>query len=186
MRPILRQFTRRWRSAALGMYLSAASAGAGAAVACAYQQVPINAHAPPSLAIYSGHGKDVELQFSNEREQEPVEVFPEPPLRVLDRRVNSACDIDGGIWVRKDVYLSADELTLLTREYSGNNEQLIFYATRTCRKLAEIDLTNARFSLERDRLVIRRAKAAGNQGTETAYRFTGQCIPIKASLKGKR
>lgn len=161
------------------------SAGDGIAAGCAFERVAIEARDPPSRAFYAGHGREVELLFSNLRDDGPVEVFPEPPLRVAMPRRHSSCDIDGGIWVRAHIYLSGDERTLLTREYSGSNEQLMFYATGDCRKLAEIDVTDARFSLEPDGIRVRHHATGRRRAAVTVYRFTEQCLPIEVVSKGE-
>jgi len=162
------------------------SASYGLAAECAFKRVPIELLDPSSRAVYSGKAKTVELRFSNFRANDPVDVFPESPLRLTHLGLNSTCEIDGGIWIRAHVYLSRDEKTLLTREYSGNNEQLMFYATSNCRKLAEVDVTDARFLLQGNRLVIRHSDARRLKKADAVYRFTERCIPAQPYVTGKR
>src|SRR5262249_3297072 len=77
------------------------------------------------LEWYIGRGKLIEIRFHNDRIGQDVEAFPEPPLKVSRADAKSACEIDGGIWVRDSVYLSADESSLLVHEYSGSSDTLV-------------------------------------------------------------
>ena len=125
------------------------------AAECALKPIQIHQITPERRDVFVGKGERVQLEFNNFSTGEEIEVFPEPPLVV--RRLSKkgvACKIGGGIWTRKDVFLSKDESTLLVREYSGSNDSLVFYDTGSCKRRDEIDVSGARWSVSGSKVVV--------------------------------
>lgn len=122
---------------------------------CTLNVLPIAALAPDKRNVYIGKRGDIEVRFINEKEGEPT-VFPEPPMTIRNLASGSHCEVDGGIWLRSAIYLSADGKTLMAQEYSGASDQLNFYDTRTCRKTALLDVSNAKWHLDKNTLQVLR------------------------------
>lgn len=95
--------------------------------------------------LYVGRSGEIELRFINEKKLGEVEVFPEPPLTVV--QPNGQCEINGGIWRRDAVWLGAQGQTLVTVEYSGSNQQFMFYHTANCRVTGTLDVSNAKWEI---------------------------------------
>jgi hypothetical protein len=137
-----------------------------AAAPCGYAALQINPLSAARSDIYVGQGKRIEVSFANESANEvtsdvakvataqTVETFPESNLKIRNIATNSACEIDGGIWVRHAVYLNLSEHVLVAKQFSGSNESLSFYDTRTCALKSEFDVSNRAWKLERDGLRI--------------------------------
>ncbi|MDD1622148.1 MAG: hypothetical protein LUQ11_11770, partial [Methylococcaceae bacterium] len=114
---------------------------------CTLNALAINPIAPGQNDIFIGKSNLIELQFKNEKTEGIVEVFPEPPLTIKNQKLKTSCSIDGGIWVRKSVFISNNDSVIVTQEYSGSNDFLIFYNTENCKKIAEIDVSNSSFEI---------------------------------------
>jgi hypothetical protein len=142
--------------------------------------VPIEPEGQEPAATYVGQTATLTLRFTNEKTTGPVDVFPEPPLRVTPSAAGTTCTIDdGGIWVRQHVYADAQGRVLATHEYSGSNDSLNFYDTRSCRKLATVDVSNTTWRLGAEGLVMDALPQAGKQTKRVP--LTGACLPAKAA-----
>lgn len=100
----------------------------GHAADCSFQPFPLRASlgAPD---IFVGQGLRISVRFTNENPDiaEP-DAFPEPPVVISDSVSGKSCSIeDGGIWARDPLYLSVDEIRLLTYEFSSSNAELVAY-----------------------------------------------------------
>ena len=128
---------------------------------------------------YVGKTASLELRFHNDKTSGAVEVFPEPPLVVKHLPTQRECRIDdGGIWVRQHVYASTQGQVLVTHEYSGSNDQLVFYDTRTCAKLASIDVSNKTWAVDGGAVLLTTPNAARKPlrvGLDAA------CLPVKSA-----
>jgi hypothetical protein len=121
---------------------------------CALTRVSIDPIDSNRTDLFVGKGKTIEVQFRNESTRPVVDVFPEPPLTVSNQASGRSCEIDGGVWVRKSVFLSPDEKILVVQEFSGSNDHLVFYDTNTCEKRREIDVSTAQWKISNDRISI--------------------------------
>ena len=119
-----------------------------AATPCSYAPLAIEPSSAARNDVFSGQGKRIEVSFANEATTQPVETFPESNLKIRQLRKKSACEVEGGIWVRNSVYLSMDEQTLIAKQFSGSNESLSFYDTQTCALKAEVDVSNRAWQIE--------------------------------------
>ncbi|HEY9101224.1 hypothetical protein [Chitinimonas sp.] len=117
-----------------------------------FSQLPINPAGDSGR--YVGSGKQVEIQFTLAPDASSTDIFPEPPLVITQRRDGSQCSIDGGIWVRKAVYLDASEQRLLVQEYSGSNDALLVYRTSDCKLLKTVDVSNRRWQVAGEKVLI--------------------------------
>lgn len=125
--------------------------------ACALQPVAIEPAAAEPTDIYIGRTSMLEVRFHNDKTIGPVDVFPEPPMTVQRPSSPASCRVnDGGIWVRRHVFASTDGSMLVTHEYSGSNDELAFYDTRTCGKRASVDLSITTWRMEGDTLRMTR------------------------------
>ena len=144
--------SRRWW---LLLFL-ASSARFAFACDCTLVHVPVDPLEPTRKDIFLGKGKTVELRFHNENMDREVDVFPEPPLTVFRPASGQTCEIEGGVWVRRSVYLSTDDNTLLVQEFSGSNDSLVLYDTASCNKRSTIDVSGARWKLSGSRITVGR------------------------------
>lgn len=145
-------------------------------VACAHCQLnllPIEPLAPDQRGIYVGKQGGVEVRFINEKDGEP-EAFPEPPMTIANLASGSRCEVDGGIWLRKAIYLSADGKMLMAQEYSGSADQLNFYDTRTCRKTGVLDVSQATWHLDKGAIKVHR-----QTGPIKTFQLNSFCTPAK-------
>jgi len=116
-----------------------------------FSKLEINPNLNKFNKEFIGVGQRISVIFQNDSEgaEHTIEVFPEPPVIVRNHQTNTSCQIDeGGIWVRKHVYLSDDEYYLLFNEYSGSSEAFISYDTRTCEKLKRMDVSGLDWTIE--------------------------------------
>jgi hypothetical protein len=161
-------------------YFAKATATAPKATSCSLQPVPIEPEGKEPATTYVGHTATLTLRFTNEKTTGPVDAFPEPPLRVTQGPAGTTCTIDdGGIWMRQHVYADAQGRVLATHEYSGSNDSLNFYDTRSCRKLATVDVSNTTWRLGAEGLAIDVQTKAGKQTKRVP--LTGACLPAKAA-----
>lgn len=117
--------------------------------ACTFINLPINPISPDKIDTFLGKSEIIDIKFNNEKTEGNIEVFPDSPLIVTNRKTNSTCSIDGGVWVRKDIYVSDDNMVIMAHEFSGSNDILSFYGTQTCKKTGEIDISNSTWKLEK-------------------------------------
>ena len=120
----------------------------------------------------------MELRFHSEANDAEVDAFPEPPLQVLQLATNTRCEINSGIWVRKDVYLSRDEQVLLTHEYSGSNDFLMFYNTASCTKLHELDISASRWKITGDTIRVQNMEEPKKSQAAKQYMLDASCKPV--------
>ena len=123
-----------------------------AACGDAYQALALVPEHRGDAKALVGYGKRVEVRFKTESGRDDVEVFPEPPLVIIND--GHACEVDGGVWVRVSVHLSDNEDVLMVQEFSGSNDELVFYDTSTCKELRRIDVSALRWWLEGSQLLL--------------------------------
>ena len=106
------------------------------------------------FSSYTGEGVHYAITLQNDNLDRDVTIFPEPPL-VL-RRVNSgrSCSIDGGVWVRGDIYFARNESRLITHEYSGSSDEIIIYRTSDCKALSRVNLPERAWSVADQAITI--------------------------------
>jgi hypothetical protein len=121
---------------------------------------------PENRRIFVGAGEKIRVEFKNESDREAVKVFPEPPMIVRQVGARTNCEIDGGVWARDSVYLSADEEILLVLEFSGDLNHLVAYDTGNCRKLGDLDVSGGRWSVIGSEIVL---------GTQCRTRDVASC-----------
>lgn len=166
-----------WLALPLGWLGAAASPAASAS--CTLQPVSIQPAAAEPTDTYIGRTAALELRFHNDKTSGPVDVFPEPPLTVRQLATSNECAIsDGGIWVRQHVYASADGRVLVTHEFSGSNDALVFYDTGTCAKKAVVDVSNAQWFLEGSTIVKSPSKA-GQRASR--IKLNTACLPPRTA-----
>lgn len=154
---LVRSRAPAWLAAPLA-WLCVTAPSAFASDACFLQPVPIQPAASEPTDTYVGRTAALELRFHNDKTSGPVDVFPEPPLTVKQLGNQTECAIqDGGIWVRRHVWASADGRTLVTHEYSGSNDELVFYDTRSCARTAAIDVTGTQWTVDGRTVAITQA-----------------------------
>lgn len=162
-------------AAALAWLCAAAPA---VSLACTLQPIAIEPAAVEPTDTYVGRTASLELRFHNDRTSGAVEVFPEPPLRVKHLPTQGECAInDGGVWVRRHVYADAQGQVLVTHEYSGSNDQLTFYDTRSCARLASIDVSNRTWVVEGGTILITAPKAPKATKKPLRIGLDAACLP---------
>lgn len=157
----------------LGWFSNAALANS-ATIACSLQAVPIQAATDEPADTYVGRTAVLEVRFHNDKRVGPIDVFPEPPLVVKRLDSQTECTIqEGGIWVRRHVWASVGGDTLVTHEYSGSNDALVFYDTRNCARTATVDLSGRRWT------VTGRAIAISKPGQRKSHlALSAACLPV--------
>ncbi len=121
---------------------------------CSFSRLSVDPVDPTTKEHFIGKGRNIEVLFRNESKNQVVDVFPEPPMTIRNRVSGLSCEIDGGIWVRRSVYLSNDEKTLIVQEYSGCNGFLVFYDTGTCKKVDELDVSHGHWKISENLISI--------------------------------
>ena len=121
---------------------------------CVLQNIPVVSTDLLRNEVYVARKKAIEVHFRNENAPKPAEIFPDPLVTVRHLNTAKSCDIaDGdGIWSGKSVYLDANEHILILNEYSGANDTLVFYDTRNCHRLDELDVSGKRWQISGDRI----------------------------------
>ena len=164
-------------------FVSFVEQAAAAQAQCQFEQLSIQPLVAEKLDVFAGSAQQIEVRFINVKEQGDIEVFPEAPMTIRDLRSGKQCEVDGGVWVRKDVYLGAQGKTLMTHEYSGSNAFLMFYDTRSCRKLTEIDISTRKWALVSSKHGTQLSLSAADRPAQTkTIPFNLLCLP-KQSLK---
>jgi len=100
-------------------------------------------------------GQRIAILFQNDSDTaaSDIDIFPEPPVTIRDKKKNTSCEIsEGGIWVRTEVYLTADERYILMNEYSGSGSDLISYDTSTCLKTKQLDVSGMNWRIDGDKV----------------------------------
>jgi hypothetical protein len=124
------------------------------AVSCSYRALAIEPTSVVRAEIYKGSGKNTEVSFKNEEFAKPVETFPESSMKLRRLDSGAQCEVEGGIWTRNAVYLSSDERMVIAKEFSGSNEQLSFYDTKSCGLKGKIDVSNRAWKVESTHLTL--------------------------------
>lgn len=137
-------FLRLNTVAIISVIISTSSANA-----CTFINLPINPISPEKIDTFLGKSEFVDIKFNNEKTEGNIEVFPDSPLIVTNKKTNSTCSIDGGVWVRKDIYVSDDNAIIMAHEFSGSNDFLSFFDTRSCKKTGEINISNSMWRVEK-------------------------------------
>ena len=154
-----------------------------AAAPCSYSALAIDPLSATRTDVYAGQGKQVEVSFTNEATTQPVETFPDSSLKIRQTGSDAVCEVDDGIWVRNAVYLSANERILIAKQFSGSNESLSFYDTRTCTLKAEIDVSNRAWRVEAKGLRVG-THCANDQlqscKTTVVHRWDARCLAHRA------
>lgn len=153
---------------------------------CTLTHIPINPIEPTRNNIFVGKAATLELQFHNESTKQVVDVFPEPPLTIRHSASGTSCDINGGTWVRQSVYLSTDEKILVVQEFSGSNDQLVFYETATCKKRSEVDISGARWMIASNQISIGRQCSRDDItscGSIKQLDLDRRCSPMRTNTK---
>lgn len=103
-------------------------------------------------STWGGGGRRVAVTLRNDGGSKEPDIFPEPPLVVAARKGGARCTIDGGIWTRDGVWLSADETLVATLTYSGSTSELAVYRTADCAKTAEEPVDARTLRVDADRI----------------------------------
>ena len=148
------------------------------AAGCQLHKLAVNPLTPGQYETFHAKSKSVELRFHSEANDPAVDAFPEPPLQVLQLAKNTRCEINGGIWVRKDVYLSQGEQVLVTHEYSGSNDFLMFYNTASCTKLHELDVSPSRLKITGDTIRVQNMEQTRRAQAAKQYTLDASCKPV--------
>jgi hypothetical protein len=148
--PITAHFCRLARRLCAALFLiPLSSAHADALTPADFRQIPLHS-VPDSVLlpdntplIFVGETKTLELHFFTytygEQRASQIDGFTEIPVTITNRKTFRSCAIDGGIWVRKEIYLSADERILILGEHSGAYGGLTAYDTQTCREIRRME-----------------------------------------------
>lgn len=128
--------------------------------ACELARITIQPETVENGEIYSGQLQGVRVSFHNYRTSGAVTAFPEPPLVITTLKDGRHCEADGGVWARDGVYVSHDGKTLVTAEYSGSYDGLVFRDVRTCKKVAELDVSDAHWTIQGSRITWQSASGA--------------------------
>lgn len=152
------------------LFILAFSANAGT---CSFSRMEINPIAPEKNDIFIGTSDFMEIRFNSEDNDSNVSYFPEPPLIIINKKQGSQCEINGGVWARNSVFISSDMKTLATREVSGSSGSLILYSTATCKKISEIDISDATLELNNSKLQILRKNR--HKTITTEYTTDSKC-----------
>jgi hypothetical protein len=148
---------------------------------CQLQALPVMPLSAERNDIYVGKADNIEIRFINEKKQGEVAVFPEPPLTVLHVVQGTQCEINGGIWRRNAIWLGAHGKTLMTLEYSGSNDQLLFYDTQTCRMTGTIDVSNAKYEIGNGVIQVNPVTPVGAK--PRSFRLNPECNVVTSKKK---
>jgi len=178
----LPRIVRMNRTFPVAALVGALAASQTLACACTLQKVEIMPVTAENGDTYHGTAGDVEVLFHNDVKDHPVTLFPEPPLTVRHLQPASQCVVDdGGVWGRDGVWLVDGGRTLLTTESSGSSQDLVFRDTRSCARLASLDVAGMQWRIEGRTLLLRPAGAKADRRVP----LTAACRPA-AAAKAKR
>ena len=144
--------------------------------ACELAHITIQPETAENGEMYSGQLQGVRVSFHNYRTTGAVTVFPEPPLVVTNLKDGRHCEADGGVWARDGVYVSTNGKMLVTAEFSGSYEGLVFRDARTCAKLHELDVSDAQWSIQGSRITWQSAS-----GSKKTVSLDAKCRPHPAA-----
>jgi hypothetical protein len=149
---------------------------------CQFVPVTVSPASPEPADSFVGHAGSIELHFINDLTVLAPNAFPESPLVVRNHQSNTTCSIEGGIGVRNFIFASSDNRILATKEYSGSNESVFFYDTKTCKRVGEIDLSEYDVKTsESGALEVASKTVDGTNHKVTRYHLDASCTPRKAS-----
>jgi len=129
---------------------------------------------PAQPKQFMASGKRIAILFRSDSSAaaHEIDVFPEPPVIIRDKTGGASCQImEGGIWVRSAVYLSADERHVVLNEYSGSASDLVSYDTRTCREVKRLDVSGMRWTVEKTRLRLGKQCTGSGMTNCAAFQF---------------
>lgn len=107
----------------------------------------------PGYAYYYGGHEAVTVRIENPQPGSPADVLAEPPARVTYGG-GTTCEIGGGNWKRDSFWSYDAGRALAVAEFSGSNDWLTFYDSRTCAKLGDIDVSGRRWRFEDGAVVL--------------------------------
>lgn len=148
------------------------------AASCKLQHIPVTPLKAGQYDVFHAQARSLELRFRSDANDPDVDAFPEPPLQVLQNASHSQCEINSGIWVRKDVYLSQDEQVLVTHEYSGSNDYLMFYRTADCSKLHELDVSVSHWKINGNMIRVQSMEGTKKNRQPRQYALDANCKPV--------
>jgi hypothetical protein len=140
--------------------------------ACELAHITIQPEKAENGEMYSGQSNGVRVSFHNYRTTGAVTAFPEPPMVITTLKSGAHCDVDGGIWSRNGVYVSSDGKVLVTDEYSGSYDGLVFRDVNTCKKINELDVSEAHWSIQGSQVAWQTAS-----GSKKTVSLDAQCKP---------
>lgn len=154
---------------ALGFCTSGAMAG------CALVPLAVDEAAPGDTSRYVGRTAALEIEFRNEKRQGAVEAFPDSPLTIRRRASGAECAVEGGVWARNGVFVSASQEVVAVHVFSGSSDTLDFYAARSCKALGSIDVSGAQWSVHGGEILI--AAPTGARGSSRTVQLDAACRP---------
>ncbi len=161
---------------------SALAISAANASDCQFVPIVVYPASPEPAESFGGQAGLIELKFQNDISAVAPDAFPESPLVVKNHQSNTTCSIEGGIWVRHFIYASRDSRILATKEYSGSNESLFFYDTKTCARVGEIDLSEYDVKTsESGAFEVASKSVDGSSHKLIRYHLDVSCTPRKTS-----
>ncbi len=147
---------------------------------CAFRRLEILPTDQIDFTRFAGRGNNIGIEFKADFGRE-TDVFPDPPA-VVNRSTNKSCNIEeGGIWLRRQVYITADESHLLSDQYSGSWEVLVVYDTGTCARLGEMKLDRRLVGIDRSTVSVETDCAAAAPPDSCVRKFSvgfdRHCVP---------
>ena len=146
---------------------------------CEFSNIAINPLAADKYDIFQGGNGTVDVRFDNEKTAGKIEVFPDTPIYVSNSASGADCTIEGGVWVRKDVYLSRDNTVLMAHEFSGSNDFLNFYDTQSCRKLGQIDISSSNWTFDKGGISVVKQGTGSQKRSTKVYALEEYCDRAK-------
>ena len=149
---------------------------------CTFRKLEILPTDQINFTRFLGRGNNIAIEFKADFGKE-TDVFSEPPT-VVNRSTAKSCNIEeDGIWLRREVYISADESYLLSNQYSGSWEALVVYDTGTCARLGEMKLSHRLVGIDRSTVSVETDCAAGGSPQpdsctrKFSVTFDRHCVP---------
>jgi hypothetical protein len=153
----------------LAAVLPACGGAPAAPEACRYEALTIALVAPREFA---GRAGALEVRLESGRDGPDVQSFPDSALAI--RRGDARCEVEGGVWQRAGMFVSADRRTLAALESSGSNDTVVFVDTASCRRVGTVDVSGTRWQFVPGRI---EATPAGSGGRPRAHPLDAACRP---------